>query len=919
MTEFANGSNWTAWDLHVHTPATLLGGKFEGRSDQEKWDVYFRATADSGLHSIAPTNYFCLDGFAEVVDALDKGLLGDVACVLPNIEFRIDQSNKDGSHIHVHVIFSDRFTRDTGPIQRFLDNLELLSTTVEGKVERCTRNTVTLLGPDKLLIELRELGEKLKKSFSRLDDYMFVAGCRGLGNFRPGEKDSRGDTLAIEIDKMCDIIFGSSEDDRKFFLKTDRYDGAVEKPVLVYSDAHRSSDVGSKRTWIRANPTYEGLTQAVFEPEMRVSLADPVAQKSLYSTVKSIRFMNPSDDSNVFQSAAIPFNSDLTAIIGGKSTGKSLLLHYLARTVDEQQVLEREEVLLGSGVRRYDFEERPGFDVEVKWSDGHTETFSNRSTGEGSRKLIYIPQRFLNEICELQVPTGKRSLDDLTRKALRQRPALADAFDTLETSVAAYQRDSRDSLDRLFDQHAKFMEVLLELLETGDEGGVQAEIGRLDGEINRVHDASQMTATQKAQYDELASELGDVSTSQEQLKSDRRALSAAEDAASRAITRFETAITELLESLEHPALKDAASEAFKSFNQLSTQVDTAFTTVTKEATIQADKLQSRHETAEQTMKPLASTIASQKQLEALSKKRGEETQRLSLVKTLSKKQVAHKKSIFAEIDKLKTQTDQLISVYDTTRDTMDQESDALGDISFTAKVVFNESAFVHEFVESAVTKPTLKSLLGVTGQYNYAYESSKHVGFLTKVAKGLIEGKVKLKKGVSLRQAFEALYNHRHMFDYQIEYQNDRIDSMSPGKRALVVLKILLELSSDEWPILLDQPDDDLDSRSVYRELVRYFKEKKRARQIILITHNPNLVVGSDADEVIVANQSGQEPGRDNVGSRFEYVSGGLECTFDKPQEQGILNKQGIREHVCEILEGGSDAFRERERKYRLR
>jgi len=249
---------------------------------------------------------------------------------------------------------------------------------------------------------------------------------------------------------------------------------------------------------------------------------------------------------------------------------------------------------------------------------------------------------------------------------------------------------------------------------------------------------------------------------------------------------------------------------------------------------------------------------------------------------------------------------------------MAQESDALGDIAFAARVVFDEIGFSKSFVQDAVKVNALKSCLGKTGPYDFKFKSSTHGEFLKTVANALLNGKIELMKDVSVRHAIEVLFENRLMFDYQTEYQGDRIESMSPGKRALVVLKILLELSSDEWPILLDQPDDDLDSRSVYRELVRYFKEKKKVRQIVLVTHNPNLVVGADADEVIVANQSGQEQDRDNVDARFEYVSGALECTFEDSAAQGVLNKQGIREHVCEVLEGGSEAFLERERKYRL-
>ena len=918
MWEYPAGSNWTAWDLHIHTPSTLLSGAFEGATGKDKWDTYLHALAKSGLHSIAPTNYFCLDGFSEVVAALDSGQLGNVACVLPNIEFRIDQSNKDGSHIHVHVIFSDRFTRDTAPIQRFLDNLELFMTTGHRKVERCTREAVSRLGPDKLLVAIKELDEKLRQSFTRLDDYMVVAGSRGLGNFRPGANGSRGDTLAIEIDKMCDILYGSNESDREFFLDPGRYDGAVQKPVLVCSDAHSSADVGTRRTWIRANPTYEGLKQAVFEPELRVALSNPTAQKPLYSTVESLSLTSPTDDPSMFQSSPIMLNSDLTAIIGGKSTGKSLLLHYLARTVDEQQVFDREAVVLGSGARHYDFDQQAGFDAVVKWSDGHSDVFSKRESSSSSRKVVYIPQRFLNGICEFNAPAGTRTLDSFTREALRQRLSLASAFDALEAAEKTYERDSRDTLDRLFGQYEKHAEVRREISETGDEAGVKAEIARLDEEIEAIRDASKMTPEQKAQYDKLTAELADVSTLEEKLKSDSHAIDAAEDAAARAVTRFATAVSDLVDSLEHPELKVAATAAFADFARLSSQVGSAFTAVSAKSKTIAATLDRRRKAAEQTMKPLAASVESEKQLEALSKKRGDETQRLSLVQTLAKKRDKYAKAIFDEVRALGTQTNALMSAYDSARNAMDQESDALGDISFEAKVIFNEEEFTREFVQNAVKTASLKACLGQKGTYEFSFDDSAHADFLTKVAKGLLAGKVERMKGISLRQAFEELYDNRLMFDYQIQYRGDRIESMSPGKRALVVLKILLELSSDEWPILLDQPDDDLDSRSVYRELVRYFKDKKRSRQIVLVTHNPNLVVGSDADEVVVANQSGQEPGRENVGCRFEYVTGALECTFEKPDANGILNRQGIREHVCEVLEGGSDAFRERERKYRL-
>ena len=125
-------------------------------------------------------------------------------------------------------------------------------------------------------------------------------------------------------------------------------------------------------------------------------------------------------------------------------------------------------------------------------------------------------------------------------------------------------------------------------------------------------------------------------------------------------------------------------------------------------------------------------------------------------------------------------------------------------------------------------------------------------------------------------------------------------------------------MDKSECPILLDQPEDDLDNRSIYNNLSKFIKEKKKQRQIIIVTHNPNMVVGSDSEEIIVANQEDKDQNSENKNKThtFEYVSGALEESFLDESQQGILYKKGIKNHVCEILEGGEEAFEKRERKY---
>ena len=134
-----------------------------------------------------------------------------------------------------------------------------------------------------------------------------------------------------------------------------------------------------------------------------------------------------------------------------------------------------------------------------------------------------------------------------------------------------------------------------------------------------------------------------------------------------------------------------------------------------------------------------------------------------------------------------------------------------------------------------------------------------------------------------------------------------------------VVLMLLLDFSKKECPILIDQPEDDLDNRAIYKDLVKYLIRKKKERQIILVTHNPNIVVGADSEQIIVANQNGLDT--PNIkGCKFQYITGSLENTkpFDK-NAKSILESIGIREHVCDVLEGGSEAFENREKKYGLK
>jgi len=156
-----------------------------------------------------------------------------------------------------------------------------------------------------------------------------------------------------------------------------------------------------------------------------------------------------------------------------------------------------------------------------------------------------------------------------------------------------------------------------------------------------------------------------------------------------------------------------------------------------------------------------------------------------------------------------------------------------------------------------------------------------------------------------LKQFAQWLFSTDHIsVRYEIAYDGVDIRKLSPGTRGIVLLLLYLALDdADDRPLIIDQPEENLDPKSVYDELVSLFIAAKAKRQVIIITHNANLVVNTDADQIIIAS-AGPHP----AGGLppITYTAGGLE---DGP----------MRKAVCDILEGGEEAFRERARRLRVR
>lgn len=134
----------------------------------------------------------------------------------------------------------------------------------------------------------------------------------------------------------------------------------------------------------------------------------------------------------------------------------------------------------------------------------------------------------------------------------------------------------------------------------------------------------------------------------------------------------------------------------------------------------------------------------------------------------------------------------------------------------------------------------------------------------------------------------------------EFEYKGKTVDKLSVGQRG--TFYVCLKLATDPFgsPFVFDQPEDDLDNDFIMGQLVPLFSKIKKYRQVIIVTHNANLVVNTDAEQIIVAS---------NEGEVISYESGALE-------DGSVVNGVGTKASICNILEGGSYAFEKRERKY---
>ncbi len=862
MEKIENGSEWRKWDLHFHTPSSYDYGDKSITNDK-----IIEVLSEKEISVVAITDHHIID-IVRITNLQKLGESKDIT-VLPGIEFLSDAKGK--VPIHFIGIFPEKC------------NLEYIWGQIENKTN---------------ISKIKGDGKKENEVYCDLEDTIkLVKELGGIITIHAGEKTNsienithslpHGEAQKTEIANQVDMYELGKVDDKKGYLEV--VFPAINKHIamIICSDNHNVNKyILKENCWIKADCTFEGLKQVIFEPTQRVRIQTlKPHEKAGYQVIKSVSISH----SNFF-SQSIYLNQNLNSIIGGRSTGKSVLLGAIAKKLncDKEVKFGNEEYT--------EFVEEVVSNIIVTWKDGEI---------NNDRNIEYFPQSYMYRLAK----NKNNELDRLVEGIVKQDSPSNALISEYQLFSSENNTNITNNINKLFQLYDDLIKHKNLLKEKGDEKGIKYEIEKLENELQESKKKIKISDLQLNEYSKLKTRLDVLIGKNEQIENQVLKIQSL-----KAKLFVNTDIDFDLISLDDDnskVIKDSFKNIHEKFQiEWNNKIDRVLSLNTRR--VEENKIEiSRIEGNNVYIKGIEAFINNKQY------KDSEEKLKIQNLK-LTDIQIIRK-----EMDDLDAQINSLkLCVKESHRNYFkkiegikESLSIAREKLQIKASARFNEQEF-KELLSWSINQQSQQGQDIVNIQINSTEEFFKASHDLFDK---LLKQSVTLKGGnthIALCQ--KLLSTNFFEISYDIIYE-DTFRQMSEGKKAFVVLMLLLDFSNKDCPILIDQPEDDLDNRAIYKDLVRYLKSKKKERQIILVTHNPNIVVGADSELIIVANQNGIDTPNEN-SSKFQYASGSLENTRNYDCNVKItLEAQGIKEHVCEILEGGNEAFKKREMKYAIK
>lgn len=958
--KFPRGSEWRKWDLHVHTPGTKLNNKYKfSKLDEEErnranalyekcknmsvvnqvneqrakeWLLWIDTIHNSDISVVGVTDYYSLENFFLACDFYNiykkiESVHEDESVVFfPNLEFRTnDRMNKDPddyNYVNAHILFTPEIT---------VDNWEALKHNLKIKKSTGVEGAYTLAyikdsaSADGATIPKDNVVESLKSVFG--DNYrnscvLVVSGRKDGISMGKNGGGLRTDNIFDEYVDMFDGIFSMSAEDVRHWLKSDDLRGA--KPCFGGSDAHNFGDLKKKlgkqgedshcswkTTWIKADPTFEGFLQVFIEPGERVKIqeTEPDSKRD-YAWIKEVLFAN-----NDMFPEKLSLNKNLNSVIGSRSSGKSALLGYIALANGLEDI---ESVAPGISV-----EKAREMGCSIKWADQVDEKNHLTNEAEISRKIVYIPQNKL-----FNIASNPREVTKLIKDSVSD--GYRQNISTLQDREREYRNSLSSKIDDYFNLEQEIQGLIDELRNYADIETLQNSyresskklhelqegVGIDDEEKNVIGDLNQKIASLESEILEYEGYLAEGSGIifnkhwfDKSIETQGKCNPAALEEIKGHVSPIKQQIVNLVAKI---------NEKYKEINESKLR-----------------DLSNDERKARENLEPLNEKAEQSEALIKANKERDEIGQKIKDVENIEVRIADLKnRQLLVMDDIVDAQKSNNVTPEDI-------EKCKVGDASI--EVVMGYPKNYYDSIEQYVNLKSAAKVNNYVHECDESYESADgqiDIKMLSEVISGDIKrfidkqgnsvnGDAVTLKGKpahdeTLLQSFiKQVLCYPREVRLVATYDGDKIggyeeSTMTPGKQAVFALELILSKHDSEWPLLIDQPEDDLDSRSIYDSIVPKIRELKKRRQIIMVSHDANMVVGSDSEEVIIVNRHGKD--RKNKDERyFDYLSGSLENTmlFDDSIKETLLS-QGVREHCCVILDGGEEAFAKRKSKYNI-
>lgn len=843
----------------------------------------------------------------------------------------------------------------------------------------CTTDNAALeLGATQFKVNFAKLQEVYSQNiWAKKNILIAVAG--GSNDGTAGIRQAADKTVRQEIERFAHVIFTSNASQRLFWSGKKKYttDEMFEyyggcKPCLHGCDAHDADSVGQpaeqRYSWLKGGSEFDTLRQACIDPEGRAWVGIDAPTSAMPSQVISKVSIN---DGEWLDTTEILLNPGLVAIIGARGSGKTALADMIAvgcETVSQKawgdtsslssSFVSRAKGLMGDASVTLDW---AGGSTLKRFLDGR-----DANSNVSFPRARYLSQQFVEELCSSS-GLSDALIGEIERVIFEafpadQRDGAIDFAELRNQRTSRYQHARHREVEAISDISNRIAgELEKERLIAGLTAQVTQKTQLIDGYNNdRAKLVIKGSEAQTLRYSELSTAVQKANSKIQAFAGQKRTFIALQD---EVLSTRTTKAPELLrEAMDRHRQSGLSEKQWSSFlldykgnvdgdlagyirwvdDQIATLTGSAVVIVDPNISIIADNTDlstlTLH-TLQAEMTRLGNYLSADRivreQYTALTKKITQETSALQALQArLTDAQGAsnRKKELQAERDlaygrvfqAIINEQNALSELYAPLMQRLESSSGTLKKLSFSVRRIADVAAWgtiaEERLLDRRISGPfqgrgsfidlaevTFKSVWE-TGSANDVQEAMSNFTneYMTRI---LGHAPYPRSQDVEFREWLKSfaqwLFSTDHIHvRYEISYDGVDIRKLSPGTRGIVLLLLYLALDdADDRPLIIDQPEENLDPRSVYDELVSLFIAAKQKRQVIIVTHNANLVINTDADQIIIA-----EAGRHRASGlpRISYKSGGLE-------------NAEIRKDVCNILEGGEIAFKERARRLRVR